>query len=167
MKKLISLYLLVYLAACSENKSIRRDLIGKPMPSIRILLLDSSSHFDTKNIQEGQWSVFFYFSSECPYCRAQMKEMTDKINQIKNARIYAVTFGSFNDLKSFSTEFNLNKYSNIITGLDYSNSLVRFFNLKTVPFTAIYNPKNKIIWTSSGKTSVNQIKNEIESVETN
>jgi len=163
MKYIILLVLLAHLTGCSENTPPKTGFEDQPIPAVNLLLTDSSSYLNTKDIPKGQWTVLFYFSPECPYCRAQMTEITEKINQLKAVRIYAMTFGRFNSFKDFSDEFKLNKFSNITTGLDYTYSIGRHFKLKSVPFTAIYNPQNKLSGAFFGKISVNQIKDVIGS----
>jgi len=162
MKNSTLLILLLCLTGCFGHTPPKTGLEGKPMPTVNLLLSDSNSYLNTKNIPKGQSAVIFYFMPQCPYCRAQMTEMTEKIRELKNVRIYAITFSKFKNFKSFCNEFKLNKYASITAGLDYTDSMARYFKIQGVPFTAIYNQNKKLSQAFPGRISVSQIKNAIE-----
>jgi thiol-disulfide isomerase/thioredoxin len=158
MKKIITVIALAYFVGCSPHKPPKTGLEGKLIPSVNLLLADSSSHFNTNSIPNGRYFVIFYFSPHCPYCRAQMTEMLAKSNELKDVQIYAATFGKFKNFKAFCDEFKLNQYKNITAGLDCTDSIGRYFKLKGIPFTAVYDSQKKLSQAFAGRISVNRLK---------
>ncbi len=159
MKNTIIAVLLFFLTACMDKnpKPPKTGFEGKSLPEVTFLLPDST-HFNTKDIPLGQTAVVFYFSTFCPYCRAQMQEMTENMDKLKGIHIYIVTLAKFKDFKNFYNDFNVKQYPNITAGLDYTDTIGRYFKLNGVPFTAIYNPQKKLSEAFHGRISVDQIK---------
>ena len=150
------------LIGCFSDPLAKNGLEGKPMPDASLLLSDSASYLNTKNIPEGHSAVIFYFSPHCPYCRAQMKEITEKSGQLKNTHIYAMTLSNFKDFKEFYDEFRLGRYSNITAGIDYTDSIARYFKIKVVPFTAVFNAKKRLSKSFVGNITAGKIKEALE-----
>jgi peroxiredoxin len=157
MKKVFFSISILILTGCFENKSSHEDLEGKEIPAANLLLSDSS-YFNTSNIPAGRSIIMFYFSPSCPYCRAQMLEMTEKHEELKNTQVYVMTFSKFKPFKTFLNEYGLNRYSNITAGVDFTNSIARFFKIRHVPFTAVFNDQKKLSKVFNGRTSVQEIK---------
>jgi thiol-disulfide isomerase/thioredoxin len=161
MKKLsiTTLIISAVVVSCTTSPLAEKTgLEGKNMPGVNLLLPDSSSYFNTKDIPAGQTAVLFVFSPHCPYCRAQMTDMTQNNNELKGIHIYAMTYSRFKEFKNFCTEFKLSQYANITAGVDYKDSIIRYFKIKGYPFTAIYNPQKKLNKAYYGRLSVEQIK---------
>jgi thiol-disulfide isomerase/thioredoxin len=134
----------IYLTGCFSKQPEKTGHEGKPLPSFKLLLLDSTTYFDTKDIPKDKPVVLFYFGPHCPYSRAQMEEIIEDINILKDIRFYFFTTWSFAEMKAFYKHYQLNKYSNIIMGQDYMNFFVEYFEAQGVPYMAIYG-KDKIL----------------------
>jgi len=134
---------------------------GKPLPSASLLLPDSISKVNLANVPGGEPIVVFFFSPKCPYCRAQLREMTQKMDELKKARFYLASYSGFKSFKQLYNEFELIKYPNVTAGVDYANSVGKYFKLKGYPFTAIYSPQKKLRRAYLGKVSVDLIESEI------
>ena len=161
MQRMYWLVLILLMAGCKHRVYYFPPLTGfegKTMPNVRFLLPDSLTYFTTQRIPEGKSTVIFYFSPDCPLCRAQMTEMTKNIGQLKDTKLLVLTFARFNAFKSFYEEFKVRQYPNITAGQDYTDSIGHYFKLKGVPFTAVYNGQKKLSRAFTGRTSVAQIK---------
>lgn len=144
MKNKVFFFILIALTSCADQHSVKTGLEGKPIPSFKLLLSDSVSYFDTKEITAGKPTVFFYFSPYCPYCKAQMEEITKRIEILKDIQFCIFTAGSFMDMKRFYSHFQLNKYPNILAGIDQNYFFGNYFKPKGVPYIVIYG-KDKIL----------------------
>lgn len=144
-KNLKQIVLIYFAFACGCSAQYEKTgLEGKPLPSFNLLLTDSVNQFNTNNIARGHVSVFFYFGPNCPYSRAQMREITENMKTLKNINFYVFTSSPFAEMKEFVTHYQLEKFKNIITGFDYEYFATKYFDIKTVPFIAIYNKDNKM-----------------------
>jgi thiol-disulfide isomerase/thioredoxin len=154
MKYLLSFLLLICLSACSLfSKKEKRVVVNKPFPSINLMLEDSVSYLSTQNIPEGKPVVFFYYLPYCPFCKAQLEEIIADMDILKDVQFYMVTNLPLGDMRELYKEYKLDKYPNIKMGMDYSNKMLIYYDLKGVPFMAIYD-KHKVFKDSftGGKT---------------
>lgn len=162
MKRLqILLAITVTIISCHGSpKPIKTGLEGKLIPSFKLLLVDSSTYFDTKEIPNGKPVVLFYFEPYCPYSQAQMDEIIKKIETLNDIRFYIFTAWPYADMKKFYSHFQLNKFSNITTGIDPSHSFSKYFNPPGVPYLAIFGKDKKLIDAFVGSLHSEVIKKE-------
>ncbi|PZR13818.1 MAG: hypothetical protein DI539_19225, partial [Flavobacterium psychrophilum] len=131
--------------------------VGKKLPSFSILDNDSAV-FSTQQIAEGQPLVFFYFSPYCPYCRAQMEDITGNIESLKDIKFYMITSFPYQDMVKFYRHYNVEKYPNIKVGVDIQNYFSSYFEARGVPAIAIFNKEKKLNAFFMGQMDVRQIK---------
>ena len=162
MKQISLILVLAMLAGCYSAEPEKTGLEGKAMPSFKLLLSDSVTYMDTKNIKTGKPVVIFYYSPRCPYSRAQMEEMIDERAALQDAQLYVVTSAPFEEMKEFYTHYQLNKYPNIVTGFDYTNFVGNYFKVTGYPYTAIYDKEKKLNKAFVGKIFTKQIKRSLD-----
>lgn len=164
MKKNIFLSILstvlaiVTLEGCSHHYIQKTGLEGKSMPAFNLFLADSTTFFNTAKIPSGQPVALFLFGPSCPYSRAEMTDILANIKDFKNIRIYAITTAQFPEMKSFYSYFQLQKYQNIIAGLDYTDFFANYFKATGVPYLAIYDGQKKLKEVFIGKRDIQDIK---------
>ncbi|MBO9203280.1 MULTISPECIES: TlpA family protein disulfide reductase [Niastella] len=157
MKGICSIIFLALLMGCHGMTPEKTRHQGKLLPAFKLLLSDSLS-YNTGNIQEGKPSVLFYFRPNCPYSKAQMAEIIDNIDRVKDIQFYIFTSMPFADMIQFSKQYNLNKYKNITVGVDESNYFPHYFEVPGVPTIAIYSKEKKLNALFVGQTPLEQIK---------
>lgn len=136
--------ILLFLMSCYEKKAEKTGLEGKPLPEFSLLLADSVTWLNTKQIPTKEPLVIFLFSPDCPYSKEQMTEIVENIDELKGVHIYAITPFSYRKMTEFSKKYNIQKYKNITIGRDTSNFFAHFMGVNAVPYIAIYN-KEKIL----------------------
>jgi len=158
MKYFFILILLITTWGCIDREPVKTGREGKGLPSFDLLLYDSTTYFNTNNIPAGEPVVLFYFSPQCPYCRAQMEEIIKDISTLKNIRFYVFTTWPFREMKDFYNHYQLYKYPNIMVGVNYTNFFIDYFKVQGVPYTAIYSKDKHLNNAFLGKIHVKQIK---------
>jgi hypothetical protein len=159
MKKFILLLLMAALSGCyGKRPPIKTGLEGKVLPSFNILLNDSNTFFNTNNIPVGKSVVLYYFSPECPYCRAQMEEIVEHTSSLRDIRFYVFTSWPFSEMKRFYEHYQLERYPNIVVGVDYSKFFVTHFRAQGIPYMAIYGRDKKLKEVFMGNVYADQIK---------
>jgi hypothetical protein len=146
------------LSGCYAKTPEKTGLEGKPLPAFNLLLADSITHINTKSQPVGSASVLFFFGPHCPYSQAQMEDIVDHIDQLKDIHFYVLTVGSFSDMKAFYKHYKLEKYPNITTGIDYAYFFPGYFNPPGVPYMAIYGKDKKLKGAYLGEVSEKQIR---------
>lgn len=157
MKRLKIILALVILTGCFGKRPEKTGLEGKPLPSFKLFLADSITHFNTKSISTGKPIVFLYFGPYCPYSKAQVQEIIDNIESLKNVSFYFITSWQFRDLKKFYRKYYLEKYPNITAGVDYEDFFAGHFGAQGVPFIAIYGKDNRLKEAFIGEVDSKQI----------
>jgi thioredoxin-related protein len=143
----LTLLISVFVIACKEKvttKPYKTGMEGKPLPEFAIQLLDSVSYIHSKDIPDGKKLIVFYYSPTCPYCRAQMRDMTNNMDKFKDEQFYVLTDANLSSIKDFASYFDLENYKNVTLGRDTGNFILRKYGLISVPFTAYFDKDKKM-----------------------
>ncbi len=145
MKQVVILFFLVF-SACQEQtqEPFVTGLERKPLSGFNILLPDSVTYFNTTSLQAGKKTILFYYSPTCPYCRAQMREIVNNIEKYRDVQLLVITGADFKAMKGFNAYFKLEKYPNVITGIDTGNVMVKIYQAYAVPFTAFFDQRKRL-----------------------
>jgi len=87
-----------------------------------------------------------------------MDEIIKNISSLKDIRFYVFTAWPFVEMKDFYRHYQLNKFPNVVVGLDYSNFFVDYFRAQGVPYMAIYGKDKKLKEAFVGNVYGKQIK---------
>ena len=146
----------------SESYSIKgpvkTGMEGRLLPPFDLLLTDSSTLFNTRNIPQGKPFVIIGFSPFCIHCQQETREIIKHIDQLKNIQIYLVTPFAFKDMKAYYNTFHLEKFPNIIMGKDSKNYFLTYFKSTGIPYTAIFDPNKRLKLIIRGETNFDQLK---------
>lgn len=144
--------------ASASVKPETTSLEGELLPSFKLLLPDSTTYFDTKDISGKQPVVLFYFSPRCPYCHQQMEEICKSAERLKHIRFYIFTVYPFPEMKIFYEQYQLKNFPNIAMGIDNELFFGNHFKTKQVPYMAIYGRDKRLKGAFLGKLYSRQIK---------
>lgn len=147
MKRMIILLLIAIVSFSCKREFrpvVKTGLEGHPLPAFNILLPDSLTVFNTVNIPKGRPIVLLYFSPNCPYSQAEMRNIIKNMSTLKNVWFCILTNWPFRQLKGFYAYFKLNKYPNVIVGEDFENFFPQQYKPIGVPFTVIFNKDQKL-----------------------
>jgi thioredoxin-related protein len=125
------------------------------LPPLEILQPDSSI-LTNANLKK-QETLIMYFSPDCEHCIKQMNEMIKRMKDLKKLQIIMVTYQPMDLLVDFIKTYNLKKYSNIKAGRDTKFLLPGFFQMKSLPYFALYDKEGKLITTFESNTKVDTI----------
>jgi peroxiredoxin len=158
MKQILLLLVIAALSGCFGSEPQKTGKEGKPMPQFSMLLTDSISRLHTRDMPSNKPVVFFYFSPYCPFCKAQTNSIVENIDRLKEIQFYFVTNYPLASVKRFCEENQLAKYPNISTVLDSANSIGDYFEVRGVPYLAIYGKNKTLNKTFLGKIYTSEIK---------
>jgi thioredoxin-related protein len=152
----LALLVAVFVTACKENKITKpyvTGMEGKPLPEFAIQLLDSVSYLHSKDIPGGKKLIVFYYSPTCPYCRAQMRDMTNNMEKFKDEQLYVLTDANLSSIKTFVSYFDLQNFKNVTIGRDTAGAILQKYGLISVPFTALFDKNKNLKVAYSGRTN--------------
>jgi thiol-disulfide isomerase/thioredoxin len=158
MKQIALFLIIACLVGCFGAPPQKTGKEGKPMPEFNLLLTDSITWINTRNIPTGKPTALLYYSPYCPYCKALTQEIIEEMDELKNIQFYFISSFPMSIIKAYSEAYQLAKYPNIITGMDTSHLMQDYFEAQGIPYLAIYDKDKKLNQAFLGKISGNQIK---------
>lgn len=150
----------ILLFSCNQDRKPENNgLVGKEIPDFKVLLPDSVTYLNPKSYAlSGKPMVVIYFRSDCPYCKAQTKEVVDKIDRLSNINFLFLTESSFGAMKEFIENYHLNSYANVKVGFDVDAFAPKYYEAIAVPYLAIYGKDGKLKESFLGKVYSSQIR---------
>jgi thioredoxin-related protein len=127
------------------------------LPPIQILLSDSSTIYTKAQIPGGKAVLFMVFSPDCSHCQDETQDMIAHMDELKDVHIVMITMQPLFMMKDFITKYGLSKYSNIVIGKDIYYFTPAFFDIRNIPFIAIYNKKGKLVEGFGGTLPTSQL----------
>jgi len=150
------------ITAFTASPSPKTGKEGRPLPSFELLLSDSSTRLNTAEIPGGSPIVVIGFSPTCAHCRAETQDIVNNISQWKGTRIYFVTGSPFQDMKLFYKYFGLDKYANITMGWDHKSSYFKYYEVRNIPYTTVFDVKKRLKQAFIGETKSADLRKVIE-----
>lgn len=142
--KIIGYPLLIAKEDVQYVKPIRTGHEGDFLPSIELLLADSMSYISTASISNEKPVVLFYLGPYCPYCQLEVSEIIKNMKSLDDIQFYLITPYSLSDMRVFCKRNNLEKYANIVVGMDYKFKFADYFKAQSIPYLAIYGDDQKL-----------------------
>jgi hypothetical protein len=157
MKKLILFFSLIIAAGCTQAQNTET---GKGMPPYRILKTDST-YSTPANLKKNRRVMLIYFGTDCPHCQHLMLEMKPRMKEFGDTQIVMITWSANYDIraiKAFYRDYGLKLYPNIVMGTEgYTNLVIKYFNIITTPYIAIYDSSGKLVKTISKAPDIDDL----------
>lgn len=141
-----------------QRQHLMTALEGEPMPCFNLLLADGVTRVSTGAIPPGSPVVVVLFSPECHYCQAMVESIVGQIATLAGIHFYLVTPCPVAEVREFSRRYRLDKYSNIVVGMDYDNFLLCHSKTTVIPYITIYDRDMRLKEAVFGPTDDRKIK---------
>ena len=159
MKKTALLILTILLISCEHQQSfLHTGLEGKPLPKFDILLMDSTTQYNTESIPTGSPIVFFFFNPHCPYCRKETQDVLDNIKYLSSIRFYWLSNYPFHQIKEYYDYYHIDNYKNIIVGQDSKIYFAKYYKATGVPYTAVFNKQKCLVKAVEGPITLKSLR---------
>jgi hypothetical protein len=157
MKQFLYILLFTCSAACMSTGTKKIDPRVLKLPSFKLLQLDSSRIFNTKDIATGMPTILVYFSPDCKFSRQQTENMLANYSSLQHIRFYMCSDVPLAKLNAFYRHYQLNRYTNIIVGKDYELFFDKELKVPSFPWLFIYAPDNRLKKIITGSTDAKTI----------
>jgi thioredoxin-related protein len=124
------------------------------LPPFRLLRIDSISYFSKADVPKNKPVLLMIFDPNCDHCQHETEDILKNIDSFKNIQIVMSTNASFELLKDFYNKYGLANYKNIVAGVEMQYFLVPFYDVKNLPYLAMYDKKGKLMTTHEGTTKI-------------
>jgi thioredoxin-related protein len=129
------------------------------VPPFKLLKIDSSSYFTKNDLKKNKPVLIILFSPDCEYCQHETEEIIKNIDKLRNVQIIMSTNMSFDLMKSFYEKYELQKFENITVGRDFQYILPSFYQIRFMPYLAMYDKKGNLITTFQGSMKIEDVVN--------
>ncbi len=129
------------------------------LPPVQLLLGDSSTKFTKEDISKKKPVLVMLFSPECSHCQQTAEEMLKKKNELKDIQIVMATMFGLSEMNLFVEKYKLNTLKNVVIGKDVYYLLPPFYDIKNLPFMALYNKKGNLISVFEGSMPLDKVLN--------
>lgn len=131
--------------SCNHPKQhLKTGLQGDLLPPFNLLLTDGNTTISTGSIPLGNPVVLLLFSPHCLNCRALTESIVANMSRMAGIRFYFVTPCPLPELQQFCREYHLEKYTNVVAGMDLTNFFLLWTNTSVIPYTAIYDHQKRL-----------------------
>lgn len=127
------------------------------VPTFNILKVPDSTNFTQKDLPKKKPVVFFFFNPDCDHCHQETKNLTAKMDQLKDAQILMISILDFNAIKKFYNDYKIADYPNITMARETTTHLPTFFKVHGIPDVYVYDKKGKFLEHFKGSVPVEKI----------
>lgn len=141
---IISAIIVVGTAYTSCNKPVqkktnefRQEL---SMPDFTLIKAPDSTIVKSSDIDKSGLVVIKYFSPNCKHCQNEAEDMVRYKDSLKNIKTIwmAGDWFSLEQINGFREKYKLDELNPISIGQNYKGDLIMFYDLKSVPYAAVY-----------------------------
>jgi thioredoxin-related protein len=125
------------------------------IPQLTLLQPDSTNI--TNDQFKHQPTIIMYFSPTCDHCIHQWDDMVKRMDDLKKYQIVMVTYQPFEEMTDFYKNRNIASYSNVKMGRDTKFVLPPFYQIRQLPYLALYDKKGQLITTFESNVAVDKL----------
>ena len=141
---LISVALCLQMVCIAQFDSVRAPYMLSPsIPAFTIMKAPDSSLFSQTDLHQKRPTIFFVFNPDCEYCQHETKDLLRNINKFRNAQIVMVSYMTFDMIADFYKKYKIANYPDITMGRDTEYKFLKFYKLKILPSTIVYDSNGK------------------------
>lgn len=117
------------------------------LPEFSIMLMDSSTIFNSKSIPTGKPIVLMLFSPGCQHCSDAIDTILKGMDMLNDVRFYLIsTMQSMTMIRKFYNDHHLERYKNIeAIGWDFDFFYLEDYGTMQIPDFAVYTKNKKLI----------------------
>jgi thioredoxin-related protein len=127
------------------------------LPPLQLLLGDSTTKFTKENLAPGKPVLLFLFSPECSHCQQETEELVRRKEELKDIQLVMVTLYPLWQMNRFAEQYGVRQINGLVMGRDAFYTLPAFFDIRHLPFHALYNKEGKLITTFEGSADLDKI----------
>jgi thioredoxin-related protein len=130
---------------------------SKVIPAFSLAKMPDSSVFVNANLQKDVPTVLIFFAPDCDHCQNATKEMTAKMDKLKNAQILMVSWMDVSFINKFYADYKLANYPNITVTKDPAYKLLQYYTVHSIPDVFVYDKNGKYLDHFMSKIPVEEI----------
>jgi len=97
------------------------------------------------------------FNPDCSHCQHETEEMIAHKDELKDVQIVMITMQPLWMMKDFISKYALADFPNVVVGKDIYYILPGFFDIRNLPYLAMYNKKGNLIGGFEGSLPIEKV----------
>jgi thioredoxin-related protein len=158
---LSTIFILIGSIVYSQKDSIQLPPYKRfpTVPPFKLLKIDSTSYFTKGDLKKNKPVLIILFNPDCDHCKHEIEAIVKDIDELKNVQIVMSTMMPFSLMKSFYQSYGLEKFDNITVGQDFQYLLPTFYQIRFMPYLAMYDKKGNLLTTFEGTMKIEDLVN--------
>ncbi len=131
------------LGALAQTDSSQNYFKTGTIPAFNLLKLPDSTLVGNNLLKKDTPTVLIFFAPDCDHCQHSTREMTEKIDLLKNMQILMVTWMDANLTNKFYQDYKLASFPNITVTRDPQYNLLKFYGVHSIPDVFVYDKNGR------------------------
>jgi len=127
------------------------------LPPLQLLLGDSTTRYAKADLPKKKKVLVMLFSPDCSHCQHEAEEMVRRREELKDIHVVMVTMHPLYQMNAFTDKYGLKALEHVVIGRDLYTTLPSFYNIRHLPFHALYDRKGNLITTFEGSAGLQAI----------
>ncbi len=132
-------------AALAQTDSSQMYFKIPTIPAFNLIKMPDSSSFTNNKMQKDIPTVIIFFAPDCDHCQEATKNLTAKMELLKNVQIVMVAGMEYGIVKKFYADYKLANYPNITVTRDPLFKLPQYYSVHSIPDVYVYDKKGKYL----------------------
>lgn len=147
-------YLFLFCIACTLYLQGRSQVTASSdIPQFNLILMDSTA-FDCSALKPNVNTFIIHFSPECEHCQKEITELLENYSKFKDTQFILASSFSLFKIMDFIKTYNLKSYPNITVAYEPDRIFSKIYNIRFIPFVAIYDKQQHLIMSHQGESKV-------------
>ena len=131
------------------------------LPNFKFKELDGK-YFTKNNLKPDIKTMFVFFNTECEHCQEEALELGKNASEFRKYQVIMVAVNEIDSLKKFDATYHLSDFGAIILQ-DEKMEAKKWFDVSDIPFTMLYDKKQRLRVRFKGKADAVNILKELDS----
>lgn len=148
-----------YFAYYTVTKARRKEsaLNLKTMPDFKFYTLNDKAYTQA-DVPSGKPLLVLHFSTDCEHCQNEAKDLKKNISWFENVHILMVSDKSKEEINTFSQDYGLKEYPQIVFLRDTTSAFFYSFGTASFPLAYVYDSDHNLLKHFPGETGMDVIK---------
>ena len=152
MKLVLFLLCFLPLTAFGQDSLLAPYKRFPTVPPFQILLSDSTTYYRKAALPPDKAVLLMVFSPDCGHCQEEAKQLVQLKDQLTNIQVVLATLHPIWIMKEFISNYGLDGIPNVVVGRDPYYFLPSFYEIRHLPFFALYDRKGNLVVAGSSMT---------------
>jgi thioredoxin-related protein len=151
------LTIFVFFGALAQADTSLPYIQNPTIPAFDIVKLPDSTFFTNRDLKKKKPVILFFFNPDCEHCQNATKNLTAKIEQLKDVQIIMISMLDYKIISKFYTDYKIADFPNIRMAWAFTGFFLSFYKIHTIPAIYVYDKNGNFLKNYKGSMPVEEI----------